>query len=206
MATTGKPDPTFYPAEPSPQMARRAPREVLARTPIRTPIRRKVQRKVPLLGLALAAVLLTLLAGCTKVTGGGQFIADGSFDPRTQGDKVTFAFTGQPTDAEGNAKGQLTFLDQTMGVTVHADLNLTDSGSDPHEAGYLGEGTARIDVRGRGNKTSDGSIFVYVVNGHPGEPGEPDYPDYVVFFLFDDSFMPVVAWSGEVQNGNVTVH
>ena len=162
---------------------------------------RRTTRKVQLLGAAaLAAVLLALVAGCTKVTGGGQFIADGSFDQLTAGDRVTFGLTAQPTDDSGGAKGQLTFVDQTRGVTVHADLNLTDAGADSYEAEYVGDGTARVDFRGPGNKgnnVSDWSIVVYAAEGNP---------DYVVFLLFDSDFTPVMAWSGDVQNGNVTVH
>jgi hypothetical protein len=145
--------------------------------------------------LAFAAALFALLAGCTAVTGGGQFVADGSFDPRTQGDRVTFAFTARPTDDSGAARGQFTLVDHTSGVSIHAELNVTGSGGNSNETAYYGQGAAR--VRGTGATYRDGSVVVYAVEGDP---------DYVVVYLYDSANHPVMGWSGDVQNGNVTLH
>jgi len=167
-------------------------------------MRRKVSR-IQLLGLALLAALLALLvAGCDKVTGGGQFISDGyvQSDFPTYGDPVSFGFTAQPTDAYGDAKGQVTFVDKTVGANMHASLQFTDPGGGYPFVEYWGYGTLRANfTRGGINKIINWDVYAAAYDGN----GDGN-PDYVIFAITDPSDGFTVAWSGEVINGNVVVH
>jgi hypothetical protein len=151
-------------------------------------------------GLAVAfGALVLAAAGCSKVTGGGGFSADGTIDPTTAGDACTFGFNAQPTDAAGDAKGQLQFVDhsfQGVGLEIHAALNITAPPPNPPAvAGYAGNGTASV-TYGGASVPGNWSVAVVAIDNNP---------DYVVIVLFQDD-TPVLAWSGPVTNGNITVH
>jgi len=175
----------------------------------------KTQGKTRILGVALLAALLALLvAGCSKVTGGGQFVSAGIgeasaeiayvlglfTDVDTTGDKVSFGFTAQPTDAYGDAKGQVTLTDKTFGIAVSAALTFTFDGSGP-VASYAGEGTAKANQMGGPGKLSQWDIFVFAYDGN----GDGQ-PDYVEVLLVDPNSGFFLAWSGEVVHGNIVVH
>jgi hypothetical protein len=166
---------------------------------------RQTKRWLHILAVAwLAALLALLVAGCNKVTGGGQFIADGNVfsDFDTTGDRVSFGLTAQPTDAYGDAKGQVTFVDKTVGANMHGSLQFTDPvGGDPFAA-YAGYGTLRANFTHGGiNKIVDWDVYVAAYDGN----GDGN-PDYVVFQITEPISGFTVGWSGEVINGNVVVH
>jgi hypothetical protein len=175
----------------------------------------------------LAALLALLVAGCNQVTGGGQFVSQGvgevsaeiiegilaNINPDiyvddTVGDKVSFGVTAQPTkggeqDGEPTAKGQLTLVDQTQRINIHASLDFTVDTSDPSEVVYIGNGSASGNAMGGPFKFSGWSVIV-----HAYDTDGNGSPDYVEVLLFDSEAFPTFAagWSGEVVHGNIVVH
>jgi hypothetical protein len=161
-----------------------------------------------------AALVALVVAGCNKVTGGGQFYSLGIGNVSiavaeefgivpgldTTGDLVTFGLTAQ-TDANGNAKGQLTLVDKAVAANVHADLDLTIDESGSPVVTYFGEGTARANQMGGSGKVSQWDVFVVAYDG--SGDGQPDYAEVMIW---DPNSGLAIAWSGYIQNGNIVVH
>jgi hypothetical protein len=155
--------------------------------------------------IALAGLSVMLLVGCNKVTGGGGFITQG-VGGGVPGDQCTLGFTAQPTDAAGDAKGQLQFVDHDMQgltdqVSIHSALNIT-LGTDPlnpNLAGYVGLGTATVSIDG----TDIGDNFSVATFAADGGKGNPDQ---VLIALYDSNGNFLYEWDGLVTNGNIVVH
>lgn len=156
----------------------------------------RARRKLALLGLVAVGALV--LAGCTKVTGGGWL---SSANVETA-EKATFGFTFQCADPAEGAKGKTTYHDPAAGVkikgTVSPTTNACVANPTPGQLILFG-GTYTPQPK----KAGDGGLFsVAVVD--LGEPGPSAGDQFAITFL--TGMHAGESNSGTIGGGNIQQH
>ncbi len=126
--------------------------------------------------VGVVVVLASLLAGCTKASGGGWIPSD--VDPE---EKATFSFNLKCKDTEEGPElsGHLQYKDQAAGVQVHGDVVSFFFPFEPESCAELAElasdfgatsffGTYRSQPKGE----EKGGFLVHVDDGGEGQEAE----------------------------------
>lgn len=152
-----------------------------------------------LFAISVSILMITSVYGCGKVTGGGQIqIGDG---------KASFGFNAMEFTKDDGPKGELEYLDHTIGLKVHAHVieylgvwedNLGNKPWPERKARFFGPCT----VNGVG-------VYTFEVIVH--DDGEPKSPDFFRIGVWAGTEVGVESnalyWSeGLLLTGNIQIH